>query len=98
MAHNRQHNTGRVMELGYWLERNPGKTEDDYNTMLSGMGGSAGDAGPAAAERVTRLAAQAESESGTVGGGYGKKRVGEESRGQMDLTKGKKSSILTSPY
>jgi hypothetical protein len=29
-------------------------------------------------------------------GGYGKKRIGEQSRGQMNLTKGKSSSILTS--
>ena len=96
MAHNRQHNTGRVMELGYWLARNPGKTEDDYNAMLSGMGGSAGDAG-GGAERSALLNA-ANAESATVGGGYGKHRIGEESRGQMDLTKNKKASILTSPY
>jgi len=29
-------------------------------------------------------------------GGYGKKRIGEQSRGQMNLTKGKTRSILTS--
>lgn len=29
------------------------------------------------------------------GGGYGKQRAGKQSRGEMDLTKGKKSSILT---
>ena len=31
----------------------------------------------------------------SVGGGYGKKRVGEQSRGQMNLTSGQSRSILT---
>ena len=31
----------------------------------------------------------------SVGGGYGKKRVGEQSRGQMNLTAGQGRSILT---
>ena len=35
-------------------------------------------------------------EGGSIGGGYGKKRVGEQSRGQMNLTSGRTSSILTS--
>lgn len=34
--------------------------------------------------------------AGSIGGGYGKKRVGEQSRGQMNLTSGRTSSILTS--
>jgi hypothetical protein len=36
------------------------------------------------------------SSSKSVGGGYGKKRKGEESRGQMNLTAGRNRSILTS--
>ena len=35
-------------------------------------------------------------EASSIGGGYGKKRVGQESRGQMDYTKGQTRSILTS--
>ena len=35
-------------------------------------------------------------EASSIGGGYGKKRVGPESRGQMDYTKGQTRSILTS--
>ena len=33
---------GRVMEEGYWLDKNPGKTSEDYDEMLlyhSGRGG-----------------------------------------------------------
>ena len=37
-----------------------------------------------------------QSSSGTTGGGYGKKRKGQESRGQMNLTGSRGSSILTS--
>ena len=40
----------------------------------------------------------AEAGSSTKGGGYGKKRIGKQSRGQMNLTSGRTSSILTSPY
>ena len=36
--------------------------------------------------------------SGAMGGGYSQKRIGPQSRGQMDLTKGKGRSILTSVY
>jgi|TARA_R110000824_G_scaffold108731_1_gene256048 hypothetical protein len=50
-------------------------------------------------EALAESNAQAEiglyGKDGSVGG-YGKKRIGEQSRGQMNLTKGKSSSILTS--
>ena len=36
-----------------------------------------------------------EGSASSVGGGYGKKRVGEQSRGQMNLTSGQNRSILT---
>jgi len=36
------------------------------------------------------------SDSSSAGGGYGKKRKGEQSRGQMNLTGSQGSSILTS--
>ena len=36
-----------------------------------------------------------EGTAGSIGGGYGKKRVGEQSRGQMNLTGSRRSSILT---
>jgi len=36
------------------------------------------------------------SDTSTEGGGYGKKRMGVESRGQMNLTRSRGSSILTS--
>jgi len=38
-------NTGRVMEEGYYLEKNPGKTSEDYNEMLKYHGGRGGDIG-----------------------------------------------------
>ena len=34
--------------------------------------------------------------AGSQGGGYGKKRIGEQSRKQMNLTSGRSSSLLTS--
>tara|TARA_R110002020_G_scaffold4882_2_gene20986 strand:- start:468 stop:851 length:384 start_codon:yes stop_codon:yes gene_type:complete len=37
-----------------------------------------------------------QSSSGTIGGGYGKKRIGKVSRGQMNLTGSQGRSILTS--
>ena len=37
--------SGRVMEEGYWLERNPGKTPEDYQNMLLYLGGRGGDIG-----------------------------------------------------
>ena len=33
--------------------------------------------------------------AGSQGGGYGKKRIGEQSRKQMNLTSGRSSSLLT---
>tara|TARA_R110002020_G_scaffold4882_2_gene20988 strand:- start:1171 stop:1425 length:255 start_codon:yes stop_codon:yes gene_type:complete len=36
-----------------------------------------------------------EGTAGSIGGGYGKKRPGIESRGQMNLTGSRRSSILT---
>lgn len=42
------------------------------------------------------LGAYANADLNTAAGGYGKKRIGEQSRGQMNLTKGRTSSILTS--
>ena len=35
--------SGRVMEEGYWLDKNPGKTKDDYADMLLYHGGRGGD-------------------------------------------------------
>ena len=37
--------TGRVMEEGYWLDRNPDKTSEDYDHMLQYLGGRGGDIG-----------------------------------------------------
>ncbi len=42
------------------------------------------------------LGAYAGADTGSRVGGYGKKRVGEQSRGQMNLTGSRGSSILTS--
>ena len=36
---------GRFPALNDWLERNPGKTPDDYNAWIDSVGGSMGDAG-----------------------------------------------------
>ena len=38
-------NTGRVMEEGYYLDKNPDKTSEDYNEMLLYHGGRGGDIG-----------------------------------------------------
>ena len=35
--------SGRVMEEGYWFDKNPGKTTEDYNEMLLYHGGRGGD-------------------------------------------------------
>ena len=69
------------------------ESEEDYNAWVG-----TGEPGPqnqptieTPEEREIRLAG-----GKTSGGGYGKKRKGEESRGQMNLTSARTSSILTS--
>ena len=79
------------------------ETEEEYNALFGiteenpqGVGIDEFGPGGGGVRQDALLAGTSESESS--GGGYGKKREGQQSRGEMDLTKGKKSSILTSPY
>jgi len=69
------------------------ESEEDYNEWVGTGEPSYADVPKVETpeEREIRLAG-----GKTSGGGYGKKRKGEESRGQMNLTSARTSSILTS--
>ena len=84
MAHNRQHNEGRP-------------STDVFGNSVVLTGQALIDSNEEAASRHLNLPLS-DTTNTESSGGYGKKRIGQQSRGQMDLTKGKKSSILTSPY
>ena len=88
MAHNRQHNTGRFMSEDMWNEKIPDRpymTDEEGNYLSPAQ----------RAEADAEFARQGKLNSSTGSGGYGKKRVGEESRKQMNLTGNRRSSILT---
>ena len=80
-------------EQGGWLE-----TEEEYEAAEEE---ALGDGGYGAMAQMQTSAGQAamleglDGKASSVGGGYGKKRVGEQSRGQMNLTAGQGRSILT---
>jgi len=99
MAHNRQHNTGRVMSEDMWNEKydRPYMTDEEGNEIIGpNVKGQGGLSEEEFSVLRGELGGSGEARGGTVGGGYGKKRRGEESRGQMNLTGSRGSSILTS--
>ena len=94
----------RPREMQYMdAEGNPqgGETEEEYNALFgiteeNPQGVGIDEYGPGGGGVRKNVLLAGTSESKASGGGYGKKREGQQSRGEMDLTKGKKSSILTS--
>ena len=99
MAHNRQHNTGRFMSEDMWEEKVPDRPymTDEAGNDIDSRSDTGAYLSPAQrAEADAEFARQDEARNSTQGGGYGKKRIGQESRGQMNLTGSRGSSILTS--
>ena len=99
----RPRNLQVMSEYGEPIKGDDYETEEEYNALFGiteenpqGVGIDEFGPGGGGVRQDALLAGTSESESS--GGGYGKKREGQQSRGEMDLTKGKKSSILTSPY
>ena len=85
----------RIMAEDYWLARNPGKTSEDYANMLAGLPpGRSSDIGGGVDENSPAYS-MLHADTSAVGGGYGKKRGLTASRGEMDLTKGRQSTLLT---
>ena len=99
MAHNRQHNTGRFMSEDMWEEKVPDRpymTDAEGNDIDSRSDTGAYLSPAQRAEADAEFARQDAARLNSSSGGYGKKRVGEQSRGQMNLTGSRGSSILTS--
>ena len=83
MAHNRQHNTGRFMSEDMWNEKIPDRpymTDEEGNEIDSRSDTGAYLSPAQRAEADAEFARQGKLNSSTGSGGYGKKRVGEESR------------------
>ena len=107
MAHNRQHNTGRFMSEDMWNEKYPDRpymtdaegndidSQSDTGAYVSPAQRLAMDA-EFARQDADRMAMLGQKGGVGLGGGYGKKRVGEQSRKQMNLTGSYRNSILTS--
>jgi hypothetical protein len=107
MAHNRQHNTGRFMSEDMWNEKYPDRPymTDEAGDDIDSRSDTGAYVSPAqrlvadaefARQDADRVAMLGQKGGVGLGGGYGKKRVGEQSRKQMNLTGNSGRSILTS--
>lgn len=79
------------------MEENPELFESDeqYQARVDAFNASGGYEPMLQQQALAASFGAGEGSASSVGGGYGKKRVGEQSRGQMNLTAGQGRSILT---
>ena len=101
MAHNSPHNTGRFMSEDMWKEKVPDRPymTDAEGNPINSRSDTGAYLSPAQRAEADAEFARQDAErlnSSTAGGGYGKKRQGERSRKQANLTGSRGSSILTS--
>ena len=94
--------SGRYMSEDYWLERNPGKTAEDYKNSLLGISDSnqlGGERGSTEhEEEATNMAVKLGQDiqgSNYQGTGRKQRGTGDRARLESNLSQGQSSSILT---